>query len=572
MPLHVNVVTRPPLADCWSVNICSIGMGLIALRPPRAQVPVEGSEIALEFALPASGSPVRARGEVRWRHEDPPADGEAAEVALGVQFRHLDDQARLDLARYLAGHRLRVAVAYASEVDRRLLRESAADPIELHFADTPGQLDEILGRGDVVALVVCCRDERDGLAVVERAGACASLLKDLSPRVVYLGEARPEVLLGLFNAGKVFRTLARPYSQESLRRTLEDACRDHGVRTEQRRIGLELERALRREQARSKDGGPPPLGARVGFDSAAMRAVVELVRRAAPTGVAVLLQGETGTGKEVLARFIHETSDRSEAPFVVQDCGVLSEQLLSSELFGHVRGAFTGAIADHAGLFVLAGGGTILLDEIENTTVEIQAKLLRVIETGQIRPVGGTSERHVKVRLIAASNRDLSEQVRAGRFRADLYYRLNRFPIRVPSLRERRDDILPLARSFLANAVVSFDRNSGGFTAEAEDLLVAADWPGNVRELRSVVERAVLLCGPDERIGPEHLPADLVRPGRKRSALEPASALRERLRETERELVRDALERHRGVVRRAALELGLDPVTLARRARKLGLK
>jgi two-component system response regulator HupR/HoxA len=254
---------------------------------------------------------------------------------------------------------------------------------------------------------------------------------------------------------------------------------------------------------------------------------------------------------------------------VIQDCGALPENLLESELFGHVKGAFTGASGDHPGLFRLAEGGTIFLDEIENTTPNLQAKLLRVLETGTVRPVGGTQVRHVDARVVVASNRDLRVEVAEGRFRADLFYRLNTFIIDIPPLRARHEDILPLARHFLAQANLALGCRATGLSPEAEVLLLGHAWPGNVRELRNVLERAVLLSRPGEAITPDLLPPDLV-PGEEAPS-RAGSTLRDRVAATERAAIQDALARHGGVLRRAARELGVSPVTLGRKVRQLGL-
>jgi len=304
-----------------------------------------------------------------------------------------------------------------------------------------------------------------------------------------------------------------------------------------------------------------------------MQQVLELVRVAAPHRVAVLLQGETGTGKEVLARVIHRLSGRCDMPLVVQDCGALTETLLESELFGHVKGAFTGAVADHPGLFVLADGGTIFLDEIENTTPNLQSKLLRVLEGGDVRPVGGTQVRRVDVRIIAASNRDLAEEVRAGRFRSDLFYRLNSFTIDLPPLRERPEDILDLAHYFLTHFNRTLRRSTRGLDAEAEQVLLAAQWQGNVRELRNCMERAVLLSGEEEQVTRRHLPPALVSGIENSRSLRVSGSgsLKERMEQFEKEIIREALERHGGVLRRAAAALEMDPVTLGRRVRRHGL-
>src|SRR5690242_18944885 len=302
--------------------------------------------------------------------------------------------------------------------------------------------------------------------------------------------------------------------------------------------------------AQAPTGGEGP-----GFASPAMQRVLELVRVAAPHRVAVLLQGETGTGKEVLARIIHRMSGRGDVPLVVQDCGALTEMLLESELFGHVKGAFTGAVADHPGLFVLADGGTIFLDEIENTTAALQSKLLRVLESGDVRPVGGTQVRRVDVRIIAASNRDLAEEVHAKRFRSDLFYRLNSFIVDLPPLRERPEDVLDLAHYFIAHFNRTLRRSVTGLSEDAAQVLRYARWPGNVRELRNCIERAVLLSNDDEPVCARHLPPSLsagLEGARRQVRTGSARSLRERLEQLEKEIIREALENHGGVVRRAA--------------------
>jgi transcriptional regulator with PAS, ATPase and Fis domain len=303
-----------------------------------------------------------------------------------------------------------------------------------------------------------------------------------------------------------------------------------------------------------------------------MRGALELAKVAAPHPVAVLLQGETGTGKELLARTIHDLSSRANQPLVIQHCGAMAEALLESELFGHARGAFAGATADHPGLFALADGGTIFLDEIEKTSPNLQAQLLRAIETGEVRPVGGTQVRQVHVRLIAASTLDLRAEVRAGRFRPDLYYRLSSFPILVPQLRERRADLLPLARHFLQAAAAALGRTAPPLSKGVEELLLAYDWPGNARELRNLMERAALLAAGGAAITPALFPPTLFEAPAGGMAVPSSGSLRQRLGAVEREVLRSALERNQGVLRRAAAELKVDPVTLGRKARKYGLR
>jgi DNA-binding NtrC family response regulator len=221
------------------------------------------------------------------------------------------------------------------------------------------------------------------------------------------------------------------------------------------------------------------------------------IERLAPNETTVLLQGETGTGKGMVANLIHRLSGRREHPFVAINCAGLSRELLESELFGHERGAFTGAIASRSGLLELAHRGTVFFDEIAEMEPSIQAKLLNVIEAKRFRRVGGGQEKEVDVRIIAATNRNLSMEVKSGRFREDLFYRLSVMPLQLPPLRERRGDILPLATHFIEHFNQKLTRRVTGLTAKAETLLVGYHWPGNIRELRNVIERALILCAGD---------------------------------------------------------------------------
>jgi DNA-binding NtrC family response regulator len=224
----------------------------------------------------------------------------------------------------------------------------------------------------------------------------------------------------------------------------------------------------------------------------AMQRVVELVTSVASSPLTVLLQGETGTGKEVVARAVHQSSGRHAKPFVALDCGAIPEPLLESELFGHEKGAFSGANRRKEGQFQLANGGTLFLDEVANFNLSMQAKLLRVIQERKLLPVGGSQPTPIDVRLIAATNQDLEDQVRRGEFRQDLYFRLAEFVITLPPLRDRKEDVLPLARRFVQDASLELRRPASNLSPEAEAALEAHDWPGNVRELRNAIRQATL--------------------------------------------------------------------------------
>jgi Nif-specific regulatory protein len=239
--------------------------------------------------------------------------------------------------------------------------------------------------------------------------------------------------------------------------------------------------------------------------SEAMRKVIDHLDKVVDTRVTVLIEGETGTGKELIAAAVHYRSRRRDKLFVAQNCAALAESLLESELFGHKKGSFTGAVDEKKGLFEIADGGTLFLDEITETPMSLQSKLLRALQEGEIRAVGATTPKHVNVRIVAATNRNLEEEVRAGRFREDLYYRLKVFPIRLPPLRERRDDIALIAGHFLKRYCEEIGKPVGGFSQQAMELMTAYNWPGNVRELQNEVQRLVIQCEPGAFATPELL-------------------------------------------------------------------
>ncbi len=567
--VFVPVSTQPKLEGCWSVNITESGIGLVA-RQANEGSPQEGETVELAFPLP-TGPQIFARGVVRWRLESDRAD--AGVTSFGIRFESFEGTSQVDLLRFLAEYRVRVVVSGADRSLGRALELALGMEVQLEFIDDAAALESSLFRGDVSALLLC-GEEFQSLALahlVESTSRAATLElgrpAETKPRVIFAGRTTPGRLVELFNVGAVDQALPPDAPVTQMADAVRQECRTHGMRLQQQRMAVELERVLRdrgRPLSSVPEGNDSP-----GFTSAAMREVVGQVRQVAGYKVTVLLQGETGAGKEVIAQRIHALSPRVRRPFVVQDCGALVENLLDSELFGHVKGAFTGAVADHPGLFVLADGGTIFLDEIENTTPNLQAKLLRVLEVGEVRPVGGSSVKRVDVRVVVASNKALNEEVERGRFRADLYYRLNSFLVEVPPLREREQDILPLARAFIDTFNRALGKSARAFTPEAEATLTRWKWAGNVRELRNVVERAVLLSGPMEQLGRERLPKAM-QGGPVSGAANGIKSLKVLMENTEKNLILEALQRHGGVLRRAAKDLDVDPQTFARRARRLG--
>ncbi len=348
----------------------------------------------------------------------------------------------------------------------------------------------------------------------------------------------------------------------------------------------ELEQVVRRAFGETEAGpnqpgsGTPPRERGVGLEpivgrSPAIRQSLDLVKKVALTSANILVYGESGTGKELIARAIHGSSPRAQRPFVPVDCAALPDTLLESELFGHEKGAFTGAHSSKPGLFELASGGTIFLDEVSGMSPNLQARLLRVLQERQVRRVGGTCFTDVDVRVIAASNRDLEEASRQGRFREDLFYRLNVIPLTLPPLRLREGDIPLLAEEFLKRYALPHFEQPPSFDPAAMRLLSAYHWPGNVRELRNVVERAAALAdGPLIRV--EHLPERLLGgAGAASGKAEAASfkdAKQEVVRMFERRYLADLLKRHDGHIGNAANEAGVDRKTIERMIKKHRLR
>jgi len=324
-------------------------------------------------------------------------------------------------------------------------------------------------------------------------------------------------------------------------------------------------RSHRRSLVRAIDEVTEPLG--MIAKSAQMQQVVDLARRVATVDATVLITGESGVGKERIARLVHDESTRAVGPFVAVNCGAITETLLESELFGHKRGAFTGAASDRPGLFEAANRGTLLLDEIGEVSPGMQVKLLRVLQEREIRRVGENRSRKVNVRVLAATNRDLVSEVAAGTFRQDLYYRLKVVELNVPSLRDRRDDILPLARVLLGEAAIRMARQISNLAPAVADQLLRYDWPGNVRELENAMERAVALAR-GSRVELEDLPEEIrqafPKPVLSGAAVQP-------LREVEKEYILAVLEQNDGNQTHTAKQLGIGSATLYRKLKKYSL-
>lgn len=353
--------------------------------------------------------------------------------------------------------------------------------------------------------------------------------------------------------GGAFDFLVKPCRRSEIEAAIEKAIRAQNLTRDNV--------ALRRDIERLK-----PSDEIVGA-TATLREVTNLIHRVAGTDSTVLIRGESGVGKELAARAVHRASLRADRPFVVVDCASLHENLLQSELFGHEKGAYTGAVRQKPGLFEVANRGTIFLDEIGEVTPPLQVKLLRVLETGVFRHVGGTADVHVDVRVIAATNRDLESMMHTGAFREDLYYRLNVFSIPIPPLRERRGDIRLLAEHFIRCSGIQSKRNAR-ISPEAMRILESYAWPGNARELQNVMERALILCDGDVII-PEHLPLGLRAPSPVVSVPTKNGGSRPTLADAEKHYIREILEECRGHRHRAAQILGISERNLYRKLKEL---
>ncbi|MEJ2633930.1 MAG: sigma-54 dependent transcriptional regulator [Calditrichia bacterium] len=396
-------------------------------------------------------------------------------------------------------------------------------------------------------------------------------------RILITGYTDIDATIDAINQAQIFYYIGKPWEPDELRLIVRRAAERYELVRENRRLMEELKEANANLQEENiilhREAGKQYEFENIVGQSRAMQEVFQFVRKVIPIDTTILLLGETGTGKELIARAIHYNGPRKNKLFVAQNCAALPDTLLESELFGHVKGAFTGATQDKKGLFELADEGTIFLDEIGDTSPALQQRLLRVLQEGEIRPVGSEKSIYVDVRIISATNQNLEQAIRTGRFREDLYYRLNVFPIRIPPLRERREDIPLLAEHF----VIKYSRKSGkkiaGITTEALKILMAGSYPGNVRELENEIERAVALAESGSPIT-----ADLLSPRLKGGQtflpdlLQEDNSLKEITESIEKYYITEKLKQHKGNITHTAEDLGLSRVGLQKKIQRYGLE
>ncbi|MFZ0977835.1 MAG: sigma-54 dependent transcriptional regulator [Candidatus Acidiferrales bacterium] len=408
-------------------------------------------------------------------------------------------------------------------------------------------LDRLKRRNFDLVLLDVWLNGMDGLDTLER-------MQEHSPApmvVMISGHGNIETAVRATKLG-AFDFIEKPLSVEKVVLVARNALEYLRLEEENRRLRAELEE---RHQI---------LGA-----SVPMKALRQQIALTAPTNGRVLIYGESGTGKELVARALHANSPRSAMPFVEVNCAAIPEELIESEMFGHRKGSFTGASEDKVGKFQKADGGTLFLDEVGDMSLKTQSKVLRVLEEQRVEPLGSNHQVNVDVRVIAATNKKLEDEIGRNTFREDLFYRLNVIPFYVPPLRERTEDLPVLAAHFLNEFCEAYGKKAKDFTGPAMEVLLAYPWPGNVRELRNLVERLVIMC-PSPKIEPHHLPPELFR-GASKSPQKPYESLQEARAAYERDFVLRKLEENRWNMTKAAAALGLERSHLYRKMRSLGI-
>ncbi len=408
-------------------------------------------------------------------------------------------------------------------------------------------LDQIRSGNHDIVLTDVRMPQVTGLDILQAAKEQDSM----TPVILMTAQASLQTAVAAVNAG-AFYYIQKPFSNDELLAILRRACEFRQIRVENRQLKQDIRRKDRTTVTR-------PIG-----KSRRFLDVLKLAEVVAPTDSTVLIQGESGTGKEVIARYIHNlSSSRADGPFLSINCGALPENLLESELFGHVKGSFTGAVRDKQGLFAAARGGTFFLDEVGEMPPSLQIKLLRVLQEREVIPVGATETIPVDVRIVAATNRDLEEEVRRGHFRSDLFYRLNVIALELPSLRDRRDDLVLLIDHFFQEMAAERESAPKALSSDALDAVMVYDWPGNVRELQNALEHAVVLSKAT-LIEPGALPERITRRRREPLVAERSSP-NPSLEVIERAYIMWVLQAEGGNKTRAAEVLGIDPSTLYRK-------
>jgi len=454
------------------------------------------------------------------------------------------------------------------------------DEFDVHTATRVADAYEILEREWIQVLL--CDQRMPDMTGVEFCTDVREKWPEIV-RIILSGYTDSGDIIDAINHGGIYQFISKPWHPDDLILKLRNAVELFRLQRENQQLSIELKlkpKTLSDEMVAKRS----TLRARYDWDQGIVRApdscmnkICATVRQVAPFDVNVLLFGESGTGKELCARALHYNSLRQDGPFVAENCAALPSELLESELFGHKRGAFTGAVDDRVGLLEQASGGSIFLDEIGDISPEFQVKLLRALQEGEIRPVGSNTRRSIDIRVIAATNKDLEQEMRAGRFREDLYYRLATFVIQIPPLRHRRSDIPVLASALLTEAMDQLGKRIDGISAEALACFEAYDWPGNVREMQNEIKRMLVLCT-DDKLGANLISPRILQAAPREVAAEMAwlngvqGTLKDRIESLEARILKETLIRLRWNKTRAAQELGLSRVGLRSKLERYGLE
>ena len=455
------------------------------------------------------------------------------------------------------------------------------EDFQVHAASSVVKANEIL-ECECIQVILC--DQR----MPDQAGV--DFLKTVRTRwpeiirMIVSGYTDAHDIIDGINEAGIYQYITKPWHPDTLLMTLKNACRLYELQRENQLLAIELKmvpdaasKAIKERRAALKRSYDIDDGI-VRTPESPMSAACDMLHQVAPYDIPIILTGASGTGKELAARALHYRSLRWNKPFVVENCGALPDQLLESELFGHKRGAFTGAVEDHIGLFERANGGTVFLDEIGEVTQAFQVKLLRVLQEGEIRPVGSGKSRNVDVRVIAATNRTLEEEVRAGRFRADLYYRLSGIIIELPPLKDRICDIPILARTLVERTSARLGKTVTGISDEAIECLKRYSWPGNIRELQNEIQHMLVVAKANQELGADLISRHILMcvpaedDKRDEQFMDLDGSLKDRLGMLEQRIIRETLIRHRWNKSKAAKELGLSRVGLRGKLERYGLE
>jgi two-component system response regulator HupR/HoxA len=435
----------------------------------------------------------------------------------------------------------------------------------------PQALDQL----EKIPFAVVLADQRmPGMTGVEFLSHSLTVQPDIV-RILITAYADIQASIDAVNKGQIFYYISKPWEPEDLRLIVQRAVDHYLLQKKNRELTEELRLAneqLRRENIYLRQSIREEYDfSKIIGHSQPMLEVFKLTKKVINTPTTVILFGETGTGKELLARAIHFNSHRNKFDFIAQNCGALPDSLLESELFGHVRGAFTGAVSDRKGIFELADKGTVFLDEIADTSPALQLRLLRILQEGELKPVGGTKTITVDVRVIAATNKDLQEEVKAKRFREDLYYRLNVYPIHLPPLRERQEDIPDLVDHFIEKYSRKINRRIKGIDKKTMALLKKAPFPGNIRELENEIERVLTLADDDSMLTPDLLSPRFHSAADTLDAPESEGSFKEQIENLEKKLIIRSLKETNGNILRAAEVLGLSRAGLHKKLKRYQL-